>query len=95
MKRIAIVALTMACSLLTVPVGTKGKTVKLVVSGGGLRQPIEISGKDVLFANPWGEEFVHPWTAMLEPPPALQRYEVSFCMGPSRVRRVATMSSPG
>ncbi len=58
MKGIAIASITLACSLLTVSVGAKGKTVKLVVSGGGLRQAIEISGKDVLFANPWGDEFV-------------------------------------
>ncbi len=78
MKGIAIVSLTLACSFLAVSVGAKGKTVKLVVSGGGLREPIEISGRDVLFANPWGEEFVHPWEAMAEPSQALQRYEVSF-----------------
>jgi hypothetical protein len=88
MKAIAIVSITLACSLLTVSVGAKGKTVKLVVSGGALQQPIEISGKDVLFANPWGEEFVHPWTAMAEPPQALGRYEVSFYeeLGPGNVQ---------
>ena len=78
MKAIAIVSFTLACALLTVTLAAKGKTVKLVVSGGGLQQPIEISGKAVLFANPWGDEFVHPWTAMAEPPQAVRRYEVSF-----------------
>ena len=88
MKGIAIVSFTLACALLTVSVGAKGKTVKLVVSGGGLRQPIEISGKDVVFANPWGDEFVHPWTAMAEPPQALWRFEVSFYeeLGPGNVQ---------
>ena len=88
MKGIAIASITLACSLLTVSVGAKGKTVKLVVSGGGLRQAIEISGKDVLFANPWGDEFVSPWTAMAEPPLALPPYEVSFYdeLGPGNVQ---------
>ena len=47
---IAIMVLASTC--LAAPLGAKGKTVKLVVSGGGLRQPIEISGQEVLFANP-------------------------------------------
>ena len=78
MKAIAIASIMLACVLCAAPVGAKGKTVKLVVSGGGLQEPIEIAGKDVLFANPWGEEFVHPWTALDTPPQAVRRYEVSF-----------------
>jgi hypothetical protein len=83
---IAIIVLVWAC--FAAPVGAKGKTVKLVVSGGGLRQPIEISGKEILFANPWGDAFVSPWIAVSEPASSGRRYEVSFYeeMGTNDVR---------
>jgi hypothetical protein len=73
---IAIVVLASAC--FAAPLGAKGKTVKLVVSGGGHHQPIEISGKDVMFANPWDDAFVDPWNAVPPPPSTAPRYEVSF-----------------
>ena len=73
---IAIVVLASTC--FAAPLGAKGQTVKLVVSGGGLREPIEITGKDVAFANPWGDSFVHSWNAIAEPAAAAPRYDVSF-----------------
>ena len=78
MKAFAIATIVLATAFLAVSLGAKGRTVKLVVSGGGLGQPIEITGKDVLFANPWSDEFVHVWKARPEPPPHVHRYEVSF-----------------
>jgi hypothetical protein len=83
---LAIVVLASAC--FAAPLGAKGKTVKLVVSGGGLHQAIEISGKDVLFANPWDDAFVHPWNAVPPPPSTAPRYEVSFYeeLGPGNVQ---------
>src|SRR5476649_1292217 len=78
MRAFAIATIVLASAFLAVSLGAKGRTVKLVVSGGGLGQPIEITGKDVLFANPWGDDFVHSWKAIPEPPPGVRRYEVSF-----------------
>lgn len=55
----------------------KGTTVKLVVSGGDLREPIEIT-KDVQFADPWGDAFVHSWISIPAPPADRKRFSVEF-----------------
>src|SRR5438094_10303677 len=53
--------------VITAGLAAKGTTVKLVVSQGDLRAPIEIT-KDVQFASPWGDAFVHAWIAIPAPP---------------------------
>ena len=63
--------------LLTAGLAAKGTTVKLVVSGADLHAPIEIT-RDVGFANPWGDAFVHSWIAIPTPPADRKRYAVDF-----------------
>src|SRR5262245_58895631 len=63
--------------LLTAGLAAKGTTVKLVVSRGDLPAPIEIT-KDVEFANPWGDAFVHSCIPIPEPPTDRKRYAVDF-----------------
>jgi hypothetical protein len=66
------------CGTLAAPLVAKGTTVKLLVSGGGLAAPIEITGKDVAFANPWGDAFVRAWTSIPPPPADRALHQVSF-----------------
>jgi hypothetical protein len=66
MKLAAVVALGLVA---TAGLAAKGTTVKLVVSGGDLRAPTEIT-KDVQFANPWGDAFVHSWIPIPRPRPS-------------------------
>jgi hypothetical protein len=88
MRSIAVATIVLACIVVGGSVAAKGTTVKLVISGGGLAGPIEITGKDVAFANPWGDAFVRAWTSI--PPPATDRprYHVSFYdeFGPGNVK---------
>ena len=77
MRPLLFAAIALASVCAAESLGAKGQTVKLMVSGGGLRQSIEISGKDVWFANPWDGAFVRAWKSV--PPPAgSPRYDVSF-----------------
>ena len=78
MRTIAIVSIALACAMFTASITAKGKTVKLVVSGGGLTSPVEISGEDVAFANPWSDAFVSSWSAVSEPALNARHFEVSF-----------------
>ena len=88
MKLSAAATVLLICGALTAPLVAKGTTVKLVVSGGGLATPIEITGKDVTFANPWGDAFVHAWTSIPPPPTDRPLYQVSFYeeLGPGNVK---------
>jgi hypothetical protein len=72
------VATILLASLVGVSVAAKGTTVKLVISGSTLAAPLEIGGKDVLFANPWGDQFVQAWKSIPAPPGDRHRYEVGF-----------------
>jgi hypothetical protein len=84
----ATVLLILICGTLTAKLAAKGTTVKLVVSGGGLAAPIEITGGDVAFANPWGNSFVRAWTSIPAPPADTPLYQVSFYeeLGPGNVK---------
>jgi hypothetical protein len=74
MKLAAIVALGLVA---TAELTAKGTTVKLVVSGADLAAPVEIT-RDVQFANPWGDAFVHSWIPIPAPPAERKRYRVDF-----------------
>jgi hypothetical protein len=78
MRATACVTIFLAFVVVGVSVAAKGTTVKLMISGGMLTTPVEITGKDVLFANPWGEGFVHAWKSIPAPPGDRRRYEVGF-----------------
>jgi hypothetical protein len=80
--------LLLACVVAGVSVAAKGTTVKLVISGGHLDSPVDITGKDVVFANPWGDGFVADWKSIPPPPTTSPRYEVSFYeeLGPRNVK---------
>lgn len=78
MRATVVATILLACVVVGVSVAAKGTTVKLVVSGGHLDSAIEITGKDVVFANPWGDAFVREWKAIPPPPPGTPRYQVSF-----------------
>ena len=68
MRTTVFATILLACVVVGVSVAAKGTTVKLVISGGDLAAPIEITGKDVAFANPWGDAFVRAWTSVPPPP---------------------------
>ena len=78
MRATAVATILLASVVIGVSVAAKGTTVKLVVSGGTLAAPVEIAGQDVLFANPWGDQFVRAWTSIPAPPGDSHRYEVGF-----------------
>jgi hypothetical protein len=78
MRASALATIFLAFVVVGVSVAAKGTTVKLVISGGMLTTPVEIAGKDVLFANPWGEGFVHAWKSIPAPPGDRRRYQVGF-----------------
>jgi hypothetical protein len=88
MKATMVATIVLACVVAGVSVAAKGTTVKLVISGGRLDSPIEITGKDVVFANPWGDSFVADWKSIPPPPLTSPRYEVSFYeeLGPRNVK---------
>ena len=58
----------------------KGRTVKIVISGGALTNAIEVTEPRILdISNVWGGEFLdHSRGTAKEPPQRPQRYEVSF-----------------
>jgi hypothetical protein len=62
-------------------VAAKGQTRRLLVTGGTLQAPIEITSPDAL-ANVWGGSFLGEPT--LEPSATLPRYTVSFYVVPPR-----------
>jgi hypothetical protein len=58
----------------------KAPTVKIIISGGGLTRPIEVTDQRILdMSNIWSAQFLDrsKGTAK-EPPRGLQHYEVSF-----------------
>jgi len=63
--------------VITAGLAAKGTTVKLVVPQGDLPAPIVIT-KDVQFASPWGDAFVHAWIPIPAPPAERKRYRVDF-----------------
>jgi len=87
--RLKVTALLATGLVLAPGLSAKGTTVELVVSGGDLRAPIEIT-REVQFANPWGDAFVHSWIAIPEPPADRQRYAVDFYeeLGNREVKRM-------
>ena len=83
-------ALVVLVVTLSAGLAAKGTTVKLVVSGGDLRAPLEIT-RDVEFANPWSDAFVlHSWIPIPAPPAERVRYAVDFYeeLGNREVKRM-------
>jgi hypothetical protein len=78
MRPLLVATILLASVVAGVSVAAKGMTVKLVISGGTLAAPVEIAGKDVEFANPWGDQVVHQWRSIPAPPGNGGRYEISF-----------------
>ena len=78
MRPLLVATILLASVVAGVSVAAKGKTVKLVISGGTLAAPVEIAGKDVEFANPWGDQVVHQWRSIPAPPGDGGRYKISF-----------------
>jgi hypothetical protein len=58
----------------------KARTVKIMISGGGLTSPIEVTDPRILdISNVWAGQFLdRSRGTATEPPRGLQRYEVSF-----------------
>lgn len=64
-------------------VGAKGPTIKLTVSGGNLRSPIEVTSKPAL-VHVWSDDFIAAPSA--QPPAELLRYQVAFHVLPKGTR---------
>ncbi len=57
-RRFVLVALVVMVVASVVLLHAKGETTKIVVTGPGLAQPLELTDKEVLAANVWAGEFV-------------------------------------
>ncbi|HEX2711064.1 MAG TPA: hypothetical protein VHM88_02420 [Candidatus Acidoferrales bacterium] len=70
----------------------KAPTVRIIISGGGLASPIDVTDQRILdSSNVWTGEFLDASRGTVkEPPPGLRRYEVSFYvkLGDNNVRKM-------
>lgn len=83
LRRIIVVAST-SLVLFTSVAFSKVALSKLFISGGKLRQPVEVTNPQLLQAsNPWFGSFIPAWTEIsdaraAEPPQTAPRYEIAF-----------------
>jgi len=84
MRRFRIVAFAVTLLLLSSVAISKASLSKLLVSGGKLSRPVELTASGVLRAsNPWFGTFIPQWNKATDdftpgPPEDSKRYELSF-----------------